>query len=204
MNETNKVSLLRLFQNSSKEQIGQRIAHIRKERGVKQEELAEMLGITGRMMHNIEDGSNLPYKHIVNICEILQINPVELMINNPEMVAAFRSVDYLVPFFADISDYYKKKPFYYYNAPDWIVKRYTGVIALDVRILNQSSILIDDSGIIYVATKVELRKMLENDLVLFQKGRFLRVVKKKEKGPSDKVKGLVLAQEKRFIDGHLG
>ena len=55
-----------------KEVIGSRIAKIRKQKKIKQSELAELIGVTNNQISNIESGRCYPrLKNLITICEIL-------------------------------------------------------------------------------------------------------------------------------------
>lgn len=58
-----------------RERIGQRIAKIRKERGITQEQLAEMSGIDRTNVNKIERGRyNVSIDILQKICDVLVVN----------------------------------------------------------------------------------------------------------------------------------
>lgn len=64
-----------------KKQLGQRIKYLRKSKGLSQEELSEMIGITARSLGNIETGRffmSLP--NIEKLIDALGIEPYELFV----------------------------------------------------------------------------------------------------------------------------
>jgi transcriptional regulator with XRE-family HTH domain len=50
-------------------QIGQRIAQARRQKGYTQKQMAEIVGVSARMMRNIEAGARGPYKYLAQISE---------------------------------------------------------------------------------------------------------------------------------------
>lgn len=58
--------------------LGKRIKELRKERGITQQQLAELINIDQRNMSAIECGLNFPTKHFVKIAKALKIELKEL------------------------------------------------------------------------------------------------------------------------------
>lgn len=68
-----------------KKQFGQRIKYLRKRKGLSQEKLAEMLGLSTRSLGNIETGRyfmSLP--NIEKLIDALEIEPYELFVFDKE------------------------------------------------------------------------------------------------------------------------
>lgn len=62
------------------QQIGQRIAHSRREQRITQEQLAEYLDVSTTFVSKIERGkTQLSLERLVQICQYLNINPSELL-----------------------------------------------------------------------------------------------------------------------------
>ena len=86
------------------QKIGQFLRECRKEKGITQEQLAEMLGVTNRSVSRWENGSNLPYLDI--LIEMADYYDVELtkrmhLLFIGGFVAA---VTYMILLFTDRSD----------------------------------------------------------------------------------------------------
>jgi transcriptional regulator with XRE-family HTH domain len=65
-----------LVQQFAAEEIGARIKQARKERGLTQEELAEMASFSTRSLQDYENGVTIPYRHMAEISRLLG-RPVE-------------------------------------------------------------------------------------------------------------------------------
>ena len=60
-----------LVQQFAAEEIGARIQQARKERGLTQEELAEMASFSKRSLQDYETGVTIPYRHLAEIARLL-------------------------------------------------------------------------------------------------------------------------------------
>lgn len=60
-----------LMQQLAAKEIGQRIAQARKEAGMNQDELAELVDVSRRSLQGYEAGEVIPYKHFRTLAEVL-------------------------------------------------------------------------------------------------------------------------------------
>lgn len=69
-------SVRKLIDESSKIIIGTRIMQRRKQFGIKQKELAELVGLTDNQISNIENGISFPRMgNFLKICDVLHASP---------------------------------------------------------------------------------------------------------------------------------
>lgn len=70
-------------------EIRERIKRIRFEKGLTQDNMADMLSISQNAYHKLENGhTRICLSKFINICKVLKIDPVEL-INGPEKKYVF-------------------------------------------------------------------------------------------------------------------
>lgn len=63
--------------------LGKRIAVRRRQLGFKQNQIAEMLGISNNYLSNIENGRSIPSLEVFSkLCEVLQVTPDFLLLGN--------------------------------------------------------------------------------------------------------------------------
>ncbi len=68
-----------------KKQLGQRIKYLRKNKGLSQEELSEMIDLTARSLGNIETGRFfMSLSNIEKLIDVLNIEPYELFVFDKE------------------------------------------------------------------------------------------------------------------------
>lgn len=65
------------------EDIGARIAAARKEAGLTQEELADLVGVSTRSLQGYESGAVIPYRHMAKIADVAQ-RPVAWLLHGDE------------------------------------------------------------------------------------------------------------------------
>lgn len=64
-----------------KKQLGQRIKYLRKRKGLNQEQLAEMIGLSTRGLGNVETGRNfMALSNIEKLIDALEVEPYELFV----------------------------------------------------------------------------------------------------------------------------
>ena len=68
----------------TEEGIGRRLAQARKEAGLTQEQLAELVGVTPRSIQGYEAGKVVPYRHLKRLEEITGKAPSWFLRNEPE------------------------------------------------------------------------------------------------------------------------
>lgn len=61
-----------LMEQFAAREIGERIAQARKERGLTQEELAEMAPFSKRSLQDYETGATIPYRHLRDLSRLLR------------------------------------------------------------------------------------------------------------------------------------
>ena len=71
--------------------LGENIQTIRKHRGMKQQELADKIGINMQSLSKIERGLNYPaYETLEKIMEVLDVTPNELLSGNGNMLISLK------------------------------------------------------------------------------------------------------------------
>lgn len=70
--ETRNLQTLLLLSVFEPQDIGARIATARKEAGLTQEELADLVGVSTRSLQGYEAGEVLPYRHLSKFADVLQ------------------------------------------------------------------------------------------------------------------------------------
>jgi DNA-binding Xre family transcriptional regulator len=69
--------------------LGKNIQRLRAYKGLQAKELAEIVGITAQTMSGVEKGKqeNLGLKTLLKICDVLQVGPEELFMENKDLLS---------------------------------------------------------------------------------------------------------------------
>lgn len=84
-------------------QIGQRIAQARREVGLNQEELADLMGVSTRSLQGYEAGDVIPYRHFERLSGIVR-KPVEWLLHGDQPAAEPATVEEIRQVRADVAE----------------------------------------------------------------------------------------------------
>lgn len=87
--EARNLRTLLLLSVFAPQDIGARIAAARKEAGLTQEELADLVGVSTRSLQGYESGEVVPYRHMDKIAEVTRQTVAWLLHGDTETEAAF-------------------------------------------------------------------------------------------------------------------
>ncbi len=181
--------------------IGHQIRYYRKKLNLTQQELADQIGISWEMISRYERGSSSPIYKIEEISQALKIKPYELLVNNNQKVEhnnSTQKADNQIPLFTKIpknNNFSFDKTSFSYTAPNWIIKKYNKVFAIDPEIISISTIQLENAGILYI--NKQTKNFQSDDLVLYRKDNEL-LIDSHSSVKNNEIIGKVLAQEIRL------
>ena len=181
--------------------IGNKIRAQRQSLGLKQQELADKVGVTWEMISRYERGKSSPLEKIELIAKALNTNPLELLQEyyNSSGVAEKAETN-TIPLFTsepDNLDFNLKPGQYYYVAPTWMFKADPKVFAIDPNIANIKTVQIKVKGPLFISPTTRSN---EHDLVLYIENHKLFIdIKSNISNKTSEIIGTIIAQELRFI-----
>ncbi len=181
--------------------IGHQIRYYRKKLNLTQQELADQIGISWEMISRYERGSSSPIYKIDEISQALKIKPYELLVSNnheDNYNNSSTKLDNQIPLFTKIpinNEFSFEKTSFSYTAPNWIVKKYDKVFAIDPDIISIATIQLKNAGVLYI--NKQTKKFQPDELVLYRKDNEL-LIDSHNSIKDGVVIGKVLAQEIRL------
>ncbi|WKZ31486.1 MAG: helix-turn-helix transcriptional regulator [Candidatus Dojkabacteria bacterium] len=178
--------------------IGEQIRKYRKRLGLTQQQLGKEIGVSWEMISRYERGASSPLAKINKLAEALSVGPVDLL---TEVQSSVRegTLSSQIPLFTTIPRGFdfSNKVGYYYSAPEWIIQTDKEAFAIDPTIVEAKNVQISGNGPLFISPTSQ---PTEGDLVVYKDGSKLVVDKFSGTIESSTVVGIVLAQERRFVE----
>lgn len=178
--------------------IGEQIRKYRKRLGLTQQQLGKGIGVSREMVSRYERGASSPMGKIDKIATSLKVTPIDLLTDG-ESAAREVSTASQVPLFTTMPRGFDftKKVGYYYSAPEWITKVDAEAFAVDPSIVEVKSVQVSGNGPLYISPT---SKPAYGDLILFKDSNRLLLDKYDKDIAKGAIIGVVLAQERRFVE----
>ena len=184
------------FLNMEENYIGENIRLYRERLNLTQQELADKVGVSWEMISRYERTASSPLNKIHKIADALQVSQSQLLEEHIPQGLMFS--DLRVPLFTSIPSPARFSPSqtnYYYISPEWIIKNYKEVIAVDCIIVNSNIPNFKKSGVLFISTD-HSRDMSEYIVV---KRYDSLELKKYEGEKKEDILGILIAQEIRYL-----
>lgn len=176
--------------------IGENIRIYRERLDLTQQQLADKVGVSWEMISRYERAASSPLNKIHKIAGALKVSQSQLLEEHIPQGLIFS--DLRIPLFTHIPSPARFNPSqtnYYYISPEWIIKNYKDVIAVDSMIVNSDIPNFRKEGVLFISTD------LSHDIgeyVVIKKYDSLEL-KKHEGEKKEDILGVLLAQEIRYL-----
>lgn len=175
--------------------IGENIRLYRERLDLTQQQLADKIGVSWEMVSRYERATSSPLKKIQHIADALEVSKSQLLEKHiPQGVPLG---DLRIPLFIKIPSPARfdiMQTNYYYISPEWIVKNYKKVIAIDSSIVNSNITNFKKNGVFFVSLEQQCK---HGEYILLKKYDSLELkIYTNEK--KEDILGILLAQEIRF------
>lgn len=175
--------------------IGENIRIYRERQKLTQQDLADKVGVTWEMISRYERSASSPMKKLDLIADSLGISESQLL--QEHIPEGIHPNELRVPLFVKIPSPARFTPIqtnYFYSCPEWVMKKYEGIVALDTSIVStkiQNFIL---NGVIFVSTKAKLQP----DTYIVTRGYDTLEIKMYKGESIENVLGVLVSQEVRY------
>jgi len=175
--------------------IAENIRTYRERAKLTQQDLADNIGVSWEMVSRYERGKSSPLRKIDNISEALDVPKTYLL--EKHIPEGYIRMDYKIPLFTGLphtNKFSENYTNYFYNCPEWIIKRDIKTIAIDTSLINTEISGFQREGIIYISTQIEPQR---EDLIVL-KDRDQLIVGKYNGNGKFNIIGKIIAQEIRY------
>lgn len=183
------------FLNMKDNYIGENIRLYRERRNLTQQQLADKVGVSWEMISRYERSTSSPIAKIKKIADALDVTKSQLLEEHIPQGLAF--TDLRIPLFTHIPSPAKFSPSqtsYFYISPEWIVRNYKNVIAIDSSLIKSSISEFQKDSILFVSLDYSITK---GEYICI-KGYETLEIKKYEGEKKEDILGILLAQEIRY------
>lgn len=178
-----------------KSYIAENIRIYRERANLTQQELADRVGISWEMISRYERSESSPFQKLDSISKALNVSKSLLLERHvPER---YNLMEYKIPLFLHLPSCNRFTPnqtHYFYNCPEWIIKKDIHSIALDSSLVNSNLSEYRKNGVLYISTQITPKR---NDLIILKDGSELLLTKSNGNTYTN-ILGKVLAQEIRY------
>lgn len=175
--------------------IGENIRIYRERSKLTQQELADKVGVSWEMISRYERAASSPLKKLDKLADALKVKESQLLEEHiPESI---NSADLRVPLFTKIPTPPRFNPLqtnYYYQCPEWIMKSYSQVIALDASLVKSEIPNFSNKGVLFLTMEYTLEN---GEYIVIQNYDSLEV-KRYKGGKNEKILGKLIAKEIRY------
>jgi transcriptional regulator with XRE-family HTH domain len=175
--------------------IGENIRLYRERRKLTQQQLADKVGVSWEMISRYERAASSPLSKIHKIANALEVKESQLLEEHIPQGLGF--IDLRVPLFVSIpspAKFTSSQTNYFYISPEWIVKNYKEVIAIDASLVSSDTNEFNTSGILFISMDPNLTK----SKYIITKGYNSLFIKKSNGEKGEDFLGVLLAQEVRY------
>lgn len=176
--------------------IGENIRIYRERRKLTQQQLADKVGVSWEMISRYERAASSPLSKIHRIADALDVKESQLLEEHIPHGLGFE--DLRIPLFVNMPSparFVPSQTHYFYISPEWIVKNYRDVIAIDTNIVKFDNEDWNRHGILFVTTDKSNKK---GEYVILKRYDSL-YMKRYTGNDKDEILGIVLAQEIRHV-----
>lgn len=183
------------FLNMEDNYIGENIRLYRERRNLTQQQLADKVGVSWEMISRYERSTSSPLAKINKIANALDVKKSQLLEEHIPQGLAF--TDLRLPLFTHIPSPAKfsiSQTNYFYISPEWIVKNYKNVIAIDSSLIKSSIPEFQKNSILFVSLDYTPNR---GEYICLKRYDSLEI-KKYEGEKKEDILGVLLAQEIRY------
>jgi len=175
--------------------IGENIRIYRERQNLTQQDLADKVGVTWEMISRYERSASSPMKKLGIIADSLGVTESQLF--QEHIPEGIHPNELRVPLFVKIPSparFTSLQTNYFYSCPEWVMKEYEGVIALDTSIVSTNIQNFLLNGVVFVSTESKLQ---QGTYIIIREGDTLEV--QRYKGESkENILGTLVSQEVRY------
>ncbi|OGC35900.1 hypothetical protein A2436_02985 [candidate division WS6 bacterium RIFOXYC1_FULL_33_9] len=175
--------------------IGENIRIYRERAKFTQQQLADKVGVSWEMISRYERNQNSPFKKLHLLANALSISQSLLM--ERHVPTTYNSIPSRIPLFMHIpvsGKFYLHLTNYFYNCPEWMVKRDEKCFAIESSLVQSESQQFLLDGVLFISSNVPLNK---GDYVLIKQDEGLHVLQYENQNTINVV-GKVIAKETRY------